>query len=151
MMCVMAPPYDESALQRLATLVIQRRSSLGMNKIDVARAAQIQINTYSQVEAGKSVRPVTYGKIEPVIGWARGSCLEVLRGAAGPTLVEPGPPGAVASPVREGDLAEDVADAVQSAAVSVSDTLTAAEIRELKQRVVEELVKRGRIAGNDRN
>lgn len=151
MMWAMAPPYDESALQRLATLVIQRRSSLGMNKIDVARAAQIQINTYSKVEEGKSVRPVTYGKIEPVIGWARGSCLEILRGAAGATLVDPGPQGAAISPIRDGDLAEDVASAVQEAAVSVSDTLTAAEIRELKRRVVEELVKRGRITENDRN
>lgn len=151
MMCVMAPPFDESALQRLATLVIQRRSSLGMNKIDVARAAQIQINTYSKVEEGKSVRPVTYGKVEPVIGWAKGSCLEILHGAAGPTLAQPGPGGAVFSPVQRGDLADDVASAVQDAAVSVSDTLTAAEIRELKRRVVEELVKRGRISGIDRD
>lgn len=151
MMCVMAPPHDESALQRLATLVIHRRSSLGMNKIDVARAAQIQINTYSKVEEGKSVRPVTYGKIEPVIGWARGSCLEILRGAAGATLMNPSPGGAAVSPIQEGDLAEDVAAAVQDAAVSVSDTLTAAEIRELKRRVVDELVKRGRITGNDRD
>lgn len=150
MMCVMAPPHEESALQRLATLVIQRRSSLGMNKIDVARAAQIQINTYSKVEEGKSVRPVTYGKIEPVIGWARGSCLEILRGANA-TLVEPGPAGMTVSPIREGDLAADVAAAVQDAAVSVSDTLTSAEIRELKRRVVEELEKRGRITGTDRN
>ncbi|MFJ9012268.1 hypothetical protein [Streptomyces canus] len=122
-----------------------------MNKIDVARAAQIQINTYSKVEEGKSVRPVTYGKIEPVIGWARGSCLEILRGAAGATLVELGPAGIAVSPVREGDLAADVAAAVQEAAVSVSDTLTSAEIRELKRRVVEELEKRGRITGFDQN
>ncbi|MEV5189314.1 hypothetical protein [Streptomyces werraensis] len=122
-----------------------------MNKIDVARAAQIQINTYSKVEDGKAVRPVTYGKIEPVIGWARGSCLEVLRGAAGPTVVEPGPAGAAVSPVRAGDLADDVAAAVQDAAVSVSDSLTSAEIRELKRRVVEELAKRGRLTANDRS
>lgn len=151
MMCVMAPPYDESALQRLATLVINRRSSLGMNKIDVARAAQIQINTYSKVEEGKSVRPVTYGKIEPVINWAKGSCLDILRGAAGPTVIEPGPAGTVFSPIQSGDLADDVAAAVQDAVVAVSDTLTAAEIRELKRRVVEELVKRGRISGIDRD
>ncbi|MFI8206829.1 hypothetical protein [Streptomyces sp. NPDC085937] len=146
----MAPPYDESALQRLATLVIQRRSSLGLNKIDVARGAQIQINTYSQIEKGKPVRPVTYGKIEPVIGWARGSCLDVLHGAE-PTVVEAQWAGAAVSPVRQGDLAEDVAAAVQDAAVSVSDSLTSVEIRELKRRVVEELVKRGRLTENDRD
>ncbi|MFJ3289926.1 hypothetical protein ACIPMW_32160 [Streptomyces sp. NPDC086669] len=119
-----------------------------MNKIDVARAAQIQINTYSKVEEGKSVRAVTYGKIEPVIGWAQGSCLDVLDGAE-PTVVEPGLAGAAVSPVRPGDLADDVAAAVQEAAISVSDSLTSAEIRELKRRVVEELVKRGRLTGND--
>jgi transcriptional regulator with XRE-family HTH domain len=150
MMCVMAPPYDESALQRLATLVIQRRSSLGMNKIDVARGAQIQINTYSKVEEGKPVRPVTYGKIEPVIGWARGSCLDVLQGAD-PTVIEAQRAGAAVSPVRQSDLADDVAAAVQDAAVSVSDSLTSAEIRELKRRVVEELAKRGRLTKNDRD
>ncbi|MET9909777.1 hypothetical protein ABZZ74_23730 [Streptomyces sp. NPDC006476] len=122
-----------------------------MNKIDVARAAQIQINTYSKVEEGKSVRPVTYGKIEPVIGWARGSCLEILRGAPNATVIESGSAGIAVSPIQEGDLAADVAAAVQDAAVSVSDTLTAAEIRELKRRVVEELEKRGRITGTDRN
>ncbi|MER6492617.1 hypothetical protein [Streptomyces griseorubiginosus] len=121
-----------------------------MNKIDVARGAQIQINTYSQVEAGKSVRPATYGKIEPVIGWANGSCLDVLRGGT-PTVIEAGPPGAVSSPFQGGDLAKDVADAVQDAAISVSDTLTAAEIRELKRRVVEELAKRGRISESDQD
>lgn len=150
-MWVMAPPQDKAALQRLAALIVDRRSSLGMNKIDVARAAQIQINTYSKVEEAKPVRPVTYGKIEPVIGWAHNSCMEILRGAAKPTLAEAGPKGVVYSPIQEGDLADDVAAAVQDAAVAVSDSLTAAEIRELKRRVVEELRKRGRISENDRD
>jgi hypothetical protein len=35
--------------------------------------------------------------------------------------------------------------------VSVSDSLTSAEIRELKRRVVEELAKRGRLTKNDRD
>lgn len=151
MMCVMAPPQDESALQRLATLVTQRRVDLKMNKIDVARAADIQINTYSKVEEGKTVRPTTYGKIEEVLGWARGSCVDILRGATAATVVENGSPGAVISPVQAGDLAEDVAEAVQNAAITVSDSLTAAEIRRMKQLVVEELVKRGKIPRNDRN
>lgn len=150
-MCVMAPPHDESALQRLATLVTQRRADLKMAKIDVARAAEIQINTYSKVEDGKSVRPVTYGKIEAVLGWARGSCIDILRGAAAATLVEGSESGAAISPIRSGDLADDVGDAVQSAAIAVSDSLTAPEIRELKRRVLEELRKRGRISKVDRD
>ncbi|MER5653503.1 hypothetical protein ABT076_10855 [Streptomyces sp. NPDC002131] len=147
----MAPPYDESALQRLAKQVAQRRVALKMNKIDVARAADIQINTYSKVEDGKPVRPTTYGAIETVLGWAASSCVGILEGAATATLVEDGGPGDVISPIQAGDLAADVAEAVQNAAISVSDTLTAAEIRRMKLLVVEELVKRGKIPKIDRD
>jgi hypothetical protein len=150
MMCVMAPPHDESALQRLATQVTQRRVDLKMNKIDVARSAEIQINTYSKVEDGKPVRPMTYGKIEEVLGWASGSCMDILRGAATATVIEKGPAGAAISPIQTGDLADDVAEAVQSAAIAVSDSLTSAEIRRMKQ-LVEELVKRGKIPKFDRD
>ena len=151
MMWVMAPPHDESALQRLATLVTQRRVDLKMHKIDVARSAEIQINTYSKVEDGKSVRTMTYGKIEAVLGWARGSCVDILRGAATATLIESSESGAAISPIQNGDLADDVGDAVQRAAIAVSDSLTAAEIREMKRLVVEELIKRGKIPEIDRD
>lgn len=151
MMCVMAPPYDEGALQRLATLVTQRRADLKMSKIDVARAAEIQINTYSKVEDGKPVRAVTYGKIEAVLQWAGGSCLDILRGATAATLIEDTPSGAVISPVRAEDLAEDVGNAVQDAAIAVSDDLTAAQIRLLKQQVVDEVLTRWEKRGIDRN
>ncbi|MFJ7963205.1 hypothetical protein [Streptomyces sp. NPDC096324] len=147
----MAPPHDESALQRLATQVAQRRVDLKMHKIDVARAAEIQINTYSKVEDGKPVRSVTYGKIEEVLGWAPGSCLDVLGGAVAATLIEGAAPGAVISPVQSGDLAADVAAAVQNAAIVVSDSLTSGEIREMKRLVVEELIKRGKIPPTDRD
>ncbi|MFF2383663.1 hypothetical protein [Streptomyces sp. NPDC058108] len=147
----MAPPHDESALQRLAKLVEQRRVALKMNKIDVARAAEVQINTYSKVEDGKPVRPMTYGKIEDVLGWAHGSCSDILRGATTATLIENGAPGGAISPIEAGDLAADVAEAVQNAAIAVSDSLTAGEIREMKRRVVDELVKRGKIPKIDRD
>jgi len=151
MMCVMAPPYDESALQRLATLVMRRRVELGMSKIDVARAAEIQINTYSKVEDAKPVRPVTYAKIETVLRWARSSCDDILRGATEATPVEDTPSGAVISPVRTEDLAKDVADAVQDAAIAVSDNLTSAQIREMKQQVVDQVLERWKKRGIDRN
>lgn len=151
MMCNMAPPHSEGALQRLATLVIRRRSELGLNKIDVARAAQLQINTYSKVEDGKSVRPTTYTKIEDVLGWANSSCIDILDGASAATLIEKGESGGVISPVLNGDLARDIEQAVQNAAVAVSDSLTSAEIRDLKRHVVEDLIKRGKIPDFDQN
>jgi len=110
----------------------------------VARAAGVEVNTYSKVEAGKPVRSTTYTKIEPVLGWAPNSCLDILAGAPEATLTEGTSGPAVVSPVRMEDLAEDVGDVVQDAAVAISDTLTAAEIRALKQKVVDNLMDRWR-------
>lgn len=145
----MAPRHDDAALQRLATLVTKRRSELKLNKVDVARTAGIEVNTYSKVEEGKSVRSTTYTKIEPVLGWAYGSCMDILKGAAQATLVEESTEGAAVSPVRPEDLAADVGVAVQDAAVAIGDTLTAAEIRELKRRVVAEVLEHWKKRGID--
>ncbi|MGW1160436.1 hypothetical protein ACWD48_19890 [Streptomyces sp. NPDC002519] len=147
----MAPPQDEPALQRLADLVIKRRSELGMNKVDVARAARMQVNTYSKVEEGKPARSTTYARIEPILGWATGSCMDILGGATAATLIEGMPSGATISPVRAEDLAADVGDVVQDAAIAISDHLTAAEIRALKQRVVAEVLTRWEKRGLDRD
>ncbi|KOX32853.1 hypothetical protein ADL07_11930 [Streptomyces sp. NRRL F-4707] len=151
MMWPMAPRHDEDALQRLASLIIKRRSELDLNKADVARRAGLQVNTYSKAEAGLPVRETTYAKIEPILEWAAGSCLDILSGAAAATLVEPATPAAVFSPVRAEDLAEDVGDVVQDAAVAISNTMTAAEIRELKRQVVEKVLDRWEKRGIDRD
>lgn len=133
----------DSNLQRLAEHVTRRRVQLGMTKIDVARAAGLTITTYGHIERGKAVRDSSYGKIEAPLQWAPGSCLEVLRGG-NPTVAEPsGIQGVSFSPISGSDLETDVASAVQDAAIAVTDSLSAEEIRKLKQRVVEELRARG--------
>jgi transcriptional regulator with XRE-family HTH domain len=147
----MAPRFDDTALERLAALVTRRRSERRLHKVDVARAAGIEVNTYSKVEDGQSVRATTYAKIEPVLGWASGSCLDILRGATQATLLEESVERAAISPITPADLAEDVGAVVQDAAVSISDTLTAAEIRELKRRVVSDVLERWEKRGIDRN
>ncbi|MET9149976.1 hypothetical protein ABZX82_01655 [Streptomyces griseoflavus] len=147
----MAPRHDEAALQRLATLITRRRSELKMHKVDVARAAGMQVNTYSKVEDAEPVRSTTYTRIEAALGWASGSCLDILAGATEATLVEPSAERAVHSPVRPEDLAEDVGAAVQDAAIAIGEHLTAPEIRAMKQRVVDEVLKRWEKRGIDRN
>lgn len=132
-----------AALERLARAVSNRRTQLGMTKISVADQAGITITTYGNVEAGRSVRDTTYGKIEPVLGWAVGSCSDVLKGG-NPTVIEAGPNGTVISPVFLGDLQSAVERAVQDAAVATTD-LPASEIRKMKQRVVDELIRQGKI------
>jgi transcriptional regulator with XRE-family HTH domain len=147
----MAPRFDDTALERLAALVTRRRSERRLHKVDVARAAGIEVNTYSKIEDAKPVRATTYTKIEPILGWANGSCLDILGGATQATLLEESVDRAAVSPVTAEDLAEDVGAVVQDAAVSISDTLTAAEIRELKRRVVSEVLERWEKRGIDHN
>lgn len=120
-----------------------------MNKIDVAKAADITINTYMKVEDGKPVRDLTYGKIETVLQWAAGSCHEVLRGGI-PTISVSTTEGAAVSPVTAGDLEGEVGQAVTNALIAVADGMSAADIRKAKQRVIEELRRLGRLpnAGN---
>ncbi|MGG2464442.1 hypothetical protein ACO0M4_32565 [Streptomyces sp. RGM 3693] len=115
-----------------------------MNKIDVAKASNATINTYMKVEDGRPVRDLTYGKVEKVLQRAPGSSQEVLRGGE-PTATTPLSDSAVASPVADGDLEADVAQAVTNAAIAVADSLSAADIRKLKQRVIEELHRTGRL------
>lgn len=123
---------------------------LGLNKIDVARAAGITITTYGNIEAGRSVRDTTYGKVEPALGWATGTCLDVLHGEA-PTIAEVPPSGGgVISPVTDEDFPEAMGQIVQDAAIATTD-LPAPEIRKLKQRVLEMLQQHGKLPPTDRN
>ncbi|MFI2242625.1 helix-turn-helix domain-containing protein [Streptomyces chrestomyceticus] len=139
----MAATWDSAALQRLADLITERRTQLGMTKSDVARAAEVTINTYNKIEAARPVRDTTYGKVEPVLGWATGACRTVLAGAdeapVAATSPGHGAPCAVAPEVFQRDIEE----ALQAAAIAATDTLTTADIRKLRQHLVEELRRRG--------
>lgn len=129
------------SLGRLAEQVIKRRIDLGMSKRNVSEAAEISINTYQRVEAGMPVRDITYARIEQVFSWAAGSCMAIIKGVSGPVVLASNGNGLAVAAIPE----EDLTDAVQSAFVAVSDDLTAAQIRDLSRKVVEELKRRGRL------
>ncbi|MFB7917096.1 hypothetical protein [Streptomyces sp. NPDC056061] len=145
----MPSPADETALQRLADVVQRRRVELDLKKIDVANGAEIAINTYVKIESGQSVRDVTYGKIESVLGWAPGSSKEVLRGGQ-PTIAERLTDDAVVSPLASAQLEADLEQAVVNAAIAVTDNLSASEIRKLKHAVLEELRRAGHLPKGSR-
>jgi len=134
----------EDRRQALAAATKSRRTQLGMTKAQLARDAGININTYNQIEAGQQVRDATYGKIEPALLWAAGSCRDILDGGH-PTIIEPIGSGAVASPVSSEELGEAVGHAVQHAALAISDDLTAKQIRAMMQWVLDELRRQGKI------
>ncbi|MET9293265.1 helix-turn-helix transcriptional regulator [Streptomyces sp. NPDC003077] len=127
-------------------LIAKRRIELGLHKIDAARAAGITITTYNKAEAGEPVRDVTYRKIELVLGWAQGTCRDVLDRAAQISMAESLPALNMSYPLTAThDLQTDIENSVQAAAIAVTDNLTAADIRELKRYVIEELRRRGRL------
>jgi hypothetical protein len=133
--------FEEADLNRLAELVRQRRVDLRLGIEPAAKLAEMSKDTWKRVEAGLTVRATTYPGIERVLQWAPGSCMQIIQGAVGPVVVQPAGEGIV---IAE-DLAGQVEDSVKLAAIAVSDNLTAAEIRDLSQRVLEELKRRGAI------
>lgn len=135
----MTDDRESQALKRLAGLAVQRRADLDMTKMDAAHKAEVSINTYMKLEDGRPLRETTYAKIENAFGWAPSSCRAVLDGASEAIVVERGPGGTVIARIPE----EDLGQAVTSAIVAVSDSLTAPEIRDMSRRVVEELKRRG--------
>lgn len=145
-MATMATSPDATPAERLAALVRQRRVELNMHKIDAARAAGITITTYMKVEAGESVRDVTYAKIEQALGWVPGSCRDILAGAKAASTVQPGSDGTVIASVPAEALEEEIRQAVQNVMVAGTN-LTAGEIREINKRMIEELQKRGLLPG----
>lgn len=143
MMWPMAPTSDNAALRRLAELVRKRRVELGMHKIDVARTAGLTITTYSKIEDGLPVRDVTYGKVETVLGWALGTCRDVLEGATEAATVERSSgAGPSITTVPAGALEDGVRQAVQDVMVGGTD-LQADRIRKLNRDVIDLLRERG--------
>lgn len=136
-----ATPSPEYA--RLAEIAHARRLELGLPIAKAAQAAGVSKDTWKRIEEGKPVRDVTYAKIENVLVWVAGSINEILDGATGAVTSERSPTG-VAARVSALDE-EDLGQAVAGAMVAVTDNLTAAEIRDITGKVVQELKRRGLI------
>ncbi|MFD5221412.1 helix-turn-helix domain-containing protein [Streptomyces tendae] len=130
-----------SRLEHLAETVRERRMELGMSIAAVAEIAGLSKDTFRKVEAAQPIREASYSKIDRALRLAPGSCRDVLDGA-----------DAVAVAADYGDfrihtltVAPETAarDAIASAAIATTGNLTAAEIRTLSDRIVEELRDRG--------
>jgi transcriptional regulator with XRE-family HTH domain len=72
----------------LGEKVTERRKELRLSKEEASRRAQINVKTWSSLEAGKVVRDVAHPGIEQAMQWARGSVEDVLDGND-PTILEP--------------------------------------------------------------
>lgn len=136
--------FEEADLKRLAELVQQRRVDLRLGIEPAAKLAEMSKDTWKRVEAGLTVRATSYTGIETALQWALGSCQRILNGDE-PIINEPVQPGSDTriTEIPKSALERTVGDAVARAAMMTKGNLTADEILELNERVLEELKQRG--------
>jgi transcriptional regulator with XRE-family HTH domain len=119
---------------RKARLAQQTTQTQLSQKSGVARA------TIQKFERGEPARDISPARIEAALGWVPGSSRDILNGQAeSPIAVESLKDDVVAARIPDGEMEQ----AASSAVLAVADNMTAAEIREVSRRVVEELKARG--------
>jgi len=131
--------------ERLAAQARSRRADLGLPLTDdTAKAGGISKHTWQRVEKGLPIRETNYVKIDGLLQWAPGSCLRVLKGGE-PVLVDDvaGAPGIQKSAVPRDVIDREARDVVQLALIATAKGTTAEEIRDMSERVVQELRERG--------
>jgi len=143
------PSVVDHDFDRLARLARSRRADLGLALNDInAKAAGMSKHTWQRVEKGLPIRETNYVKIDGVLQWAPGSCLNVLKGGE-PTPVEelkdPDAASVQKSPLPREILDREALDAVQLALIATAKGTPAEEIREMSERVVRDLRERGLI------
>jgi hypothetical protein len=143
---------DARHLQKLATLVTQRRVVLGYrSKEAAADACGISHTTYRKIEGGRDIAPQrvresTYAKLEMGFKFRAGSCKAVIEGEADSITLEDGTElieGAQIAHFAPEALSEGIPDAVAKSAMTVAPELTGRQIQAMGERVMEELRRRG--------
>lgn len=140
-------PREDRDYERLATLARRRRAELGLALNDKnAAAGGLSNRTWQRVEKGLTIRETNYVKIDALLHWAPGSCLQILDGEE-PTPADDiaGAPDVQKSPVPQDVLDREARDVVQLALIATAKGTPAEEIREMSERVVRDLRERGLI------
>jgi transcriptional regulator with XRE-family HTH domain len=130
-------------LDRLADAVKNRRIQLNLSIRRAAEAAGVSKDTWMRVESGGGVRHMTYDKIEAVLGWTVGGCRKIMDGQEPVLLDLDVDADARFTAVPPEMLEAEVGTAVQGALIATTDDLTAAQIRQINERVIELLRARG--------
>lgn len=97
--------------------------------------------TWHRVEDGKSVRDTTYSRVDDVLGWPTGTCMQVLDDADYKPFPSEVIGGARYSqvPIEE----EAVRQAITSATIATAPELTGTQIKALQEKAIEELRRQG--------
>lgn len=129
----------DADLERLSKLVVARRLELAMPITHAAATAVMSKDTWKRVEVGMPIRTAKYSDVDRTLQWAPGSSVAILEGGE-PTPAEGA--GEAKTVITRLDP-EDFDQAFVSAMVATKGDMTAAEIREIGDRVLAELKRRG--------
>lgn len=133
--------------EHLAKRARSRRADLGLPLTDAtAKAGGISKHTWQRVEQALPIRETNYVKIDGLLKWAPGSCIRVIAGGA-PVPVDEvaGTPGVQKSPMPRDVIDREARDVIQLALIATAEGTTAEQIREISDRVVQDLRERGLI------
>jgi len=127
----------------LAQAVKGRRLALGLARLRAAELAGMSKDTWKRVEQALPVREMNYPKIDRVLGWAVGSCADVITGGPPVPVQQSGvDPAVTIADVPAPGRGDAIKRIVESASLAVTD-LTAPEIRELSARIADDLKREG--------
>lgn len=105
-----------------------------------AELAGMSKDTWQRIEEAKPVQPTSYAKVDPVLGWAPGSCAGILEGREPvPSKRATSAPGVDISQPPVGDPGDKAREVIQLAMIATASGLTAEEIRDLSERAVNAL------------
>lgn len=143
------PPVSDEARQRLADVAKRRRVMLGISLNDAnAKAAGTSKGTWQRVEKGQKIHDSNYVKIDGLLRWAPGSCMQVLDGGD-PVPVsdfdDPAAAGVQKSPLPREAAVERARDTIRLALIATAKGTSAEEIREMSERAVQDLLEEGLI------
>lgn len=144
----MASPQNRDH-ERLAKLAKSRRAELGVAlNDDNAKAAGTSKGTWQRVEKALPIRDTNYVKIDGLLRWAPGSCMQVLDGGD-PVPVsdfdDPAAAGVQKSPLPREAAVERARDTIRLALIATAKGTSAEEIREMSERAVQDLLEEGLI------
>lgn len=143
------PPVPDRDYEGLAKLAKRRRADLGLALNDInAKAGGLSKHTWQRVEKGLPIRETNYVKVDGLLEWAPGSCLRVLEGdepvPAG-DMKDPDAAGVQKSPIPQGVIDDEARGVVQLALIATAKGTTAEEIREMSERIVNDLREHGKL------
>lgn len=141
--------FSDEARRRLADVARRRRTELGLALNDAnAKAAGTSKGTWQRIERGQVIRDTNYKKIDRLLQWAPGSCLDVLDGGE-PTpvqdMTDPTASDVQKSPISQEVIEGKALDTVQLALLATAKGMSAENIRESSERVLRDLREGGLI------